>query len=483
MTINTNILNIDAALGVVELFGVSVGATLDFNLYPIKDTDYNIVSGSGALVAPVAFTDSAPEEGRRYTFIYKANVSLAGSSINFFGTSLTASQAASELYIDAVYENAAWSVVVSQDVNSSQWVSTSMIQDLAVTTNKLDNLAVTTGKINNSAVTHAKYQNIADNRILGNVSGVSAAPSELTPAQVNSLIGSVVQAGASPNSITTTAFNGNTSGVGGVNLGDALCNSGAHSLVAGRLVSSIGQYNAGFGSTVSISGDASFAAGQSLTVSGTSSACFGSDNVVSGNNSHSSGDQNVSSGNTSFSHGQLCVASGDYSVATGRSSVSSRFAQKSHASGSTASGGYAQETLITAGVSTLDATVTNLYLDGLSERITIPSNTIAFFEGTLVAVQYAGVAGVVGDNASWKFNGTISNVSGVTTLVDNVLWQDGTGAWGAVAQRSQVANAATWVMTCTADNVNDAIDITVTGQVNKSIHWHCVLKLNEIKYL
>jgi hypothetical protein len=156
MIINTNILNIDAAVGVIELQGNSVGATLDFDLFPIKETDYFIVTGTGALAAPVAFSDSTPEEGRRYAFLYKANISLAGNTINFFGTNLTASQAASELVVEAVYENSVWSVIISQDVNTSQWVSTSMIQDLAVTTNKLDNLAVTTGKINNLAVTTAK---------------------------------------------------------------------------------------------------------------------------------------------------------------------------------------------------------------------------------------------------------------------------------------------------------------------------------------
>lgn len=219
MIINTNILNIDAALGVIELEGNSVGATLDFDLFPIKDTDYYIVSGSGALAAPVAFTDSTPEQGRRYCFVYKANVTLGGNTINFFGTSLTASQAASELYIDAVYESAAWSVVIAQDVNTSQWVTTSMIQDLAVTTNKLDNLAVTTGKINNLAVTTAKIDalavdntklallsvatgNVQNNAITnakaaqmpsltlkGNNTGGLSDPLDLTVVQVQSMLG------------------------------------------------------------------------------------------------------------------------------------------------------------------------------------------------------------------------------------------------------------------------------------------------------
>jgi hypothetical protein len=161
MIINTNILNIDAALGVIELEGNSVGATLDFDLYPIKDTSYYIVTGSGALAAGVAFSDSAPEQGRSYLFLYKANITLGGNTINFFGTSLTATQASNNLVIEAVYDNAVWTVIVSQNINSSQWVTTGMIQDLAVTTNKIDNLAVTTGKINNLAVSTVKIDNLA----------------------------------------------------------------------------------------------------------------------------------------------------------------------------------------------------------------------------------------------------------------------------------------------------------------------------------
>lgn len=42
--------------------------------------------------------------------------------------------------------------------------------------------------IDDSAISHAKYQDIADDRILGNVSGSAAAPSELTAAQIRTLI-------------------------------------------------------------------------------------------------------------------------------------------------------------------------------------------------------------------------------------------------------------------------------------------------------
>lgn len=219
MIINTNIITLNAGAGVIELEGNSVGATLDFSLFDINAASYYVVNGSGALAAGLAFSNTLPEEGLRYLFLYKANVTLAGNTINFFGTNLTTSQAASDLVIEAIYDSAAWSVIISQDVNTSQWVTTSMIQDLAVTTNKLDNLAVTTGKINNLAVTTAKIDalavdntklallsvatgNVQNNAITnaksaqmpsltlkGNNTGGLSDPLDLTVVQVQSMLG------------------------------------------------------------------------------------------------------------------------------------------------------------------------------------------------------------------------------------------------------------------------------------------------------
>ncbi len=59
-------------------------------------------------------------------------------------------------------------------------VTSGKLNDLAVTTGKLNDLAVTTGKLAGGAVTYAKMQDVSNNKILGNTSGGSAAPSEIS---------------------------------------------------------------------------------------------------------------------------------------------------------------------------------------------------------------------------------------------------------------------------------------------------------------
>lgn len=58
-------------------------------------------------------------------------------------------------------------------------VTTSKIADSNVTTGKIADSNVTTDKIADSNVTKSKIENVADNKLLGNVSGAPAAPSEV----------------------------------------------------------------------------------------------------------------------------------------------------------------------------------------------------------------------------------------------------------------------------------------------------------------
>ena len=76
----------------------------------------------------------------------------------------------------------------------------SVLSDDSIETVQIADNAVTTAKIVDSNVTLAKIANIADDRVLGNISGSAAAPAELTAANLRTLLG------VADGSLTTNDF-------------------------------------------------------------------------------------------------------------------------------------------------------------------------------------------------------------------------------------------------------------------------------------
>ena len=118
-------------------------------------------------------------------------VIVSGSSADLLNVS------ASDGFKGNLAGNATTATTATQ-VGNSLTVDNSTIQLNTGTT--FDGANARTISVKNSGVTLAKIANIADDRILGNVSGGSAAPSELTAANVLTLIG--VESGAD---VTDTA--------------------------------------------------------------------------------------------------------------------------------------------------------------------------------------------------------------------------------------------------------------------------------------
>jgi len=210
---------------------------------------------------------------------------------------------------------------------------------------------------------------------------------------------------------------------------------------------------------------------------------IGNSSLTSATGSASLGTGSTSSGQYSLTDGKTTLASSTYSHAGGLESIAGRYGQLSRSSGRLPGMGitdYGQWSKVTLSQITTDATSTELGLDGGGSFITIPPTSTVFFKGSVIAQQYAGSSGTAGDNATWYFNGTITNIGGTTALTDTVLFQDNTGAWGSSAQRSQVAAAAAWTVVVTASNVDDSLYITVTGAANKNIMWLASIELTEI---
>lgn len=104
---------------------------------------------------------------------------------------------------------------------------------------------------------------------------------------------------------------------------------------------------------------------------------------------------------------------------------------------------------------TTNATPTELFIDGVaSDRLNIASDTTWAFE-ILVAARRTDADN---ESAAWKFEGAIDNNAGTTALVS------------AVAE-TVLANDSAWSVAVTADNTNDALVVTVTGQASKTIQW------------
>lgn len=105
--------------------------------------------------------------------------------------------------------------------------------------------------------------------------------------------------------------------------------------------------------------------------------------------------------------------------------------------------------------STTDATPTELFTDGSSGRLAIASDTTTFFKIIVTGRR----TDADGESCAYEFNGIIDNDAGTTALVGNVsktVYHEDTTAWDAAV---------------TADNTNDAVIVTVTGEAAKTIRW------------
>jgi hypothetical protein len=282
--------------------------------------------------------------------------------------------------------------------------------------------------------------------------------------------GSVATGGAS-----AIAINGRASGTD--SLAAAIANNTSSYGATGTYSIAIGYRAKASGSASSIavgldaisSGRASIAMGEGATASADSAVCLGEDSTTSGaNGSIIGGYLNTASGSRSaILGGYSNSATVDYSIAMGSQAKSDKYGKIAHATGAFANAGDAQGGIYVLRADTTDATATVLTTNNstaaATNQIVAASDTCITFDGTITAMQNGAQA-----YASWKIEGLLVNDGGTTTLADSAT--------------TVIQNLSSWGMALSADNTNNALAITCTGEASHNIRWVANIRTTEVTY-
>ncbi len=248
------------------------------------------------------------------------------------------------------------------------------------------------------------------------------------------------------------------SGIGSVLFG------GINNTASGYYTAVIGGKN----NTASDYYNAIFGGRNNVSSGGASTVVGGGYNTANGSNSHvfggwyntASGDYSVIVGG--FNNATNGVFSG---IIGGTEAKADKRAQISHAAGKFSVVGDAQYSHLTSKCKTTNNTPEELFLDGDggSARCTIASDTTWSFHILVVARR----TDADNESAAYDFIGCIDNNAGTTALVESVI-------------KTVVAeDTAGWDCNVTADNTNDALIITATGENAKTIQWVAFIQLVE----
>jgi hypothetical protein len=246
--------------------------------------------------------------------------------------------------------------------------------------------------------------------------------------------------------------------------------SGAGAIAIGsRLTASGGsQPSIAIGDTCTASGDwAAIAIGGNCTTTGGFGAtAIGSIASATADEAVSIGRNNASSARSAvICGGSDNTASNQWaSILGGQHAVADRRGMQANASGRFAANGDAQRARFVLRNKTTTNSAVELFLDGSSTRLTIPSGK--YLTGTI------NIAGIKSDGtaaASYIRQFSIKNVAGTTSLVGtvNTIGTD---------------EAASTSISITANDTNDALKVEVTGIAAETWRWVAAVDVVEVAY-
>lgn len=236
------------------------------------------------------------------------------------------------------------------------------------------------------------------------------------------------------------------------------------------------------GNGTQANGDQSHAEGKESIATGSSSHAEGGGTESIGDTSHSEGNITKAFGRGSHAEGEDSWAVGAASQAGGHASIAHYHSSIARASGIFRDRGDAQFEIGTERFETTDDTPSELFIDGNTGtmRLDIPSDSSWKFVVDLVAVDIN-----TGDTLSRQFQGVIKNVAGVTSILANIFPVasfETQIAQDAALGVPFVLGSASAIIDPVASAANDALVITVQGQVGKIIDWMSKILMVQIKY-
>ena len=241
---------------------------------------------------------------------------------------------------------------------------------------------------------------------------------------------------------------------------------GENSIAGQYIAKASGTRAIAFGNESQATNTNSIAMGNSTLASGSGALALGNDAHATNTNSSSIGSSSRATGNTSLAMNSGNAA-GERSTAIGLQSLANEYGKFAFASGYFAANGDAQGGQFILRADTTDATATVLTTNNSTaastNQIVAASDTCITFDGTITAMQNGAQA-----YASWKIEGLLVNDGGTTTLANSAT--------------TVIQNLSNWGMALSADNTNNALAITVTGEASHNIRWVANIRTTEVTY-
>ena len=153
-------------------------------------------------------------------------------------------------------------------------------------------------------------------------------------------------------------------------------------------------------------------------------------------------------------------------VPGGAGASAASYGQQTYASGMFAVPGDAQSSVYVLRNSTTNSAATELFLDGVSERISVPLNARWAFEITVVASSPATNAG------AWQLRGAIRNLAGATSLLAGSPTPMLIGGEG----------VAGWAVNASTDAASSALIVRVVGPSFTIVRWVATVRTTELSF-